>query len=126
MRPKQVKQSKESLTQTNAPLISSIVRDPIPTDPNEWTFHERLFMMTAQSPLIVAGIVSAREKLTGKSDKGDWEMYRITVQGCDGRTTSVTINDPKTCAQKGEFTAISVFVGNNGQLRECKRFGVDF
>jgi len=62
-----------------------------------------------------------RQKLSGKNDKGAWEMFKVEVRGQDGRICSVIVNDPAGVPPKGEFVCVPVFVGNNGQLRECKQ-----
>jgi len=45
----------------------------------------------------------SRQRISGKSLKGDWEMLKVEVRGQDGRIQSVIINDPAVIPPVGDF-----------------------
>jgi hypothetical protein len=59
----------------------------------------------------------SRQRITGKSQKGDWEMVKVEVRGQDGRIQSVIINDLAVIPSVGDFICLPAFIGTNGQLR---------
>jgi len=83
-------------------------------------FQQSLLKLTGDSALLLCGTVQGRQRLKGRSAKGDWEMFRVEVRGCDGRTANCVVNDPSGIPPVGEFIVLPVFVGNNGMLREAK------
>jgi hypothetical protein len=88
-------------------------------------FQQQLLKMTQDSPLLLCGTVQARQKLRGRSQRGDWELFKVEVRGSDGRVASAVVNDPGAVPPIGEFIAMPVFVGNNGMLREAKDMNAD-
>jgi hypothetical protein len=46
--------------------------------------------------------------------------------GCDGRTITVTIQDPKKVPKVGEFFVLAVYVNKAGQLREARNLMEQF
>lgn len=88
-------------------------------------FQEQAMLLTQDSPLLLIGTVQSRQKLRGKSAKGDWEMYRVEVRGQEGRVTNAVINDPAGVPPAGEFICLPVFVGNNGMLREARQLNAE-
>jgi hypothetical protein len=62
-----------------------------------------------------------RQRITGKSQKGDWEMLKVEVQGQECRIQSEVINDPAGIPPVGDFICLPAFIGTNGQLREAKQ-----
>jgi hypothetical protein len=78
-------------------------------------------LLTKDSPLLPVGNVVTRQILRGKSQTGDWELYRVEVRGYDGRTVDTVVNDPAGVPPIGEFVVVPVFVGSNGRLREAKQ-----
>jgi hypothetical protein len=83
-------------------------------------FQNQLLALTADSPLLLTGTVMTRQRISGKSQKGDWEMLKVEVRGQEGRIQSVIINDPAGIPPVGDFICLPAFIGTNGQLREAK------
>jgi hypothetical protein len=63
----------------------------------------------------------SRQRISGKSLKGDWEMLKLEVRGQEGRIQWVIINDPAGIPPVGDFICLRAFIGINGQLREAKQ-----
>jgi hypothetical protein len=63
----------------------------------------------------------SRQRISGKSLKGDWEMLKLEVRGQEGRIQWVIINDPAGIPPVGDFICLPAFIGINGQLREAKQ-----
>ena len=90
-------------------------------------FQQLIMELTKDSPLLLVGTVLNRNRLTGKSSKGDWEMFRVEVRGIDGRSQVAVVNEPAAIPPKGEFVCLPVFVGQNGGLREARQMaGTEF
>ncbi len=90
------------------------------------SFQEVLLEYTAASPILVCGIILSRTVMKGKNERGEWTMHRVEVRGLEGRVTTIIINDPGTIPARGDFAIIPCFLGRNGDLRECKKFGEEF
>lgn len=87
---------------------------------------ETLLELTADSPLMLIGIVQDRRRMRGIGAKGPWEMLRVEIRGKDGRIQSCVVNGEDSIPAIGEFCVIPVFVGSNGGLREARNLGEKF
>src|SRR5262249_14734858 len=88
----------------------------------QWFFSGRLGTSRfAALPQLLVGTVLARQKLSGTSAKGNWEIFRVDVRGYDGRVAQTMVNDPAGVPPVGEFVVMPVMVGSNGYLREAKQ-----
>jgi hypothetical protein len=88
--------------------------------------EEFVYRMTGDSALLAAGIVLKRNRLNGRGDRGPWELFILEIRGLDGRTTSITMNDPKECPKIGEFAIIPVYVTNQGRIKEARNLAEGF
>ena len=62
-----------------------------------------------------------RQRISGNSQQGDWEMLKVEVRGQEGRIQSVIINEPAGIPPIGDFICLPAFIGTNGHLREAKQ-----
>ncbi len=90
------------------------------TDESLDAWEKKTFSLTGDSPLLAVGTVQKRFRLHGKTDKGEWEMYKVEIRGCDGRIVTVTVNEPKKIPPTGQFICLPVFLTSQGQLREAR------
>ena len=69
-------------------------------------FQNQLLALTADSPFHLTGTVLTRQRISGKSQKGDRELLKVEVRGLEGRIQSVIINDLAGIPPVGDFICL--------------------